>query len=837
LPLSARTALAVAALTALAALAGGCASNRLPFFNHDKPARTAATPGAAAPSAIDRERAESRFAAGVAMDLEAQELDELFSYQRLSRGNRQPSLLRDAKSFRQRSLEAFDEALKADPASAIILRRKGDVLLELGQTDDALKLYKAADALAPAETRWYFRVAGQMEIMGRADDAAQFLERAAATDESSDMREIALLELGDIYTKGERLDQAARVYREAVAAGRAARGRATSSIGQALASRLKEDPTGVRRMLVNVLVKAGSLDQALAEAQSSCQSAPADARPLSALVSVRLARKEYKEAVDEAEAFVSSKPADEVAVLSLIGALAAAGRVDDAVAHAKAYTAVERDDTRVRQEVIKILKTAGRPGDAEKYAFEDAPGGFPAYPVAMSLLDVYLSSRDAAKAFDLAQKILENNPVDVNAALQLVGQLWLALPAEGCEQFFNDYARTHRDDIRVTYGYAEVLKSKGRGADAGPLFVEVVEKGGRFSDAYEAAAGYLSSKGEYYRAATLFLKGVEDGLIPRPEANVQSIVAGAADPAGLAAKLAAREGDYVSAKPTLYEMVAALYLDAHADAKAETYYRKALEAPAPILVDYAGLAISLYRQDKTREAIALIEDLSKKGQGAPPLVRMLAAMLSHDGNYSNAERIATKLISEQPTDIENHLALVDVYVDQGNYLAAEKELELARGLAEGDDPELVKVRYMLGVVYDEEGKDDKAVAAWRENLAAAPDDADTNNALGYHFADRGVSLGEARTLVEKALKSEPDNSAYLDSMGWVYYKMNEFPAAVAALKKAAAREKDPVILDHLGDALAKSGDSAGAADAWKRSLAAKPKEKDRVKTEAKLKGN
>ena len=283
------------------------------------------------------------------------------------------------------------------------------------------------------------------------------------------------------------------------------------------------------------------------------------------------------------------------------------------------------------------------------------------------------------------------------------------------------------------------------------------------------------------------------------------------------------------------EIVAGLYSRAEKDAKAEQFYRKALEDPSPGLRNYAGLALSLYRQEKVSEAIGLVEDLIHKGQGAPPLVRMLVTMLSEDGRYDQAKSIAERLIAEQPTDIDNRIVLANVYIDSEDYETAEKQLLSARDLAEGDKESLIRVRYLLGIVYDEQGKDASALSMWRANLQAAPDDADSNNALAYHFAESGTNLDEALVHIRKALAGDPENAAYLDTLGWVYYKRGETDKAVESLTRAAAKMPDAVIFDHLGDALSKSGDREGALAAWRKALGNKPKSKDRVKIEEKIK--
>ena len=81
-------------------------------------------------------------------------------------------------------------------------------------------------------------------------------------------------------------------------------------------------------------------------------------------------------------------------------------------------------------------------------------------------------------------------------------------------------------------------------------------------------------------------------------------------------------------------------------------------------------------------------------------------------------------------------------------------------------------------------------------------------------------LDEAQALVERALKEEPYNGGYLDSLGWIYFKQNMNADAEATLRKALAREgHDPTIHSHLGEVYSKRGRTDLAAAEWEKSLA------------------
>jgi tetratricopeptide (TPR) repeat protein len=87
------------------------------------------------------------------------------------------------------------------------------------------------------------------------------------------------------------------------------------------------------------------------------------------------------------------------------------------------------------------------------------------------------------------------------------------------------------------------------------------------------------------------------------------------------------------------------------------------------------------------------------------------------------------------------------------------------------------------------------------------------------YAERGINLDEALTLIQKALELDPDNGYFIDSLGWVYYQQGRYADALRELERAAERAKDdPEIFDHLGDAYLKNGKVEEAIAAWERAL-------------------
>ncbi|MFN7135438.1 MAG: tetratricopeptide repeat protein, partial [Myxococcales bacterium] len=83
--------------------------------------------------------------------------------------------------------------------------------------------------------------------------------------------------------------------------------------------------------------------------------------------------------------------------------------------------------------------------------------------------------------------------------------------------------------------------------------------------------------------------------------------------------------------------------------------------------------------------------------------------------------------------------------------------------------------FALGVLHEKRGEAEQAIARMRQVLAVNPLNASALNFIGYTWAELGQNLDEAEALIRKALELNPDNGAYVDSLGWVLYKKGDYP--------------------------------------------------------------
>ncbi len=267
--------------------------------------------------------------------------------------------------------------------------------------------------------------------------------------------------------------------------------------------------------------------------------------------------------------------------------------------------------------------------------------------------------------------------------------------------------------------------------------------------------------------------------------------------------------------------------------------------------------------DRTRAAIAEFSALSEKAPKNSAYATMLGTLYERQEQWDKAQEafkravggyspdpeawfrlVALQIAKEPdaalatleawgkscPADMKSYVFMALLYVQLERYEEAlaqfervEKEMEQDEAVARTVQPLFY---FWYGEVCDKAGRSADAERLLKQYLSLCPDSPQALNALAYLWAERGRYLDQGLEYVTQALKAEPDNGAYLDTLGWICYKRGDFAGALRHLTRAARLEgDDPVILDHLGDTLARLGRQDKAIRMWRKSLERDPGQK------------
>ncbi len=232
------------------------------------------------------------------------------------------------------------------------------------------------------------------------------------------------------------------------------------------------------------------------------------------------------------------------------------------------------------------------------------------------------------------------------------------------------------------------------------------------------------------------------------------------------------------------------------------------------------LLIDTYREShdidraiaETKKALAT----SPKDNG---LIATLAMLYGEKTDTDAAMKLLQGLLQNNDSDQEIYLDMAQVQERGRRYADAEQSAQKAEQLSR-EPADKQSAWFMLGAIYERQKKFDQAEQEFRKVLEVNPNNAAVLNYYGYMLADRGIRLDEATSLIQRAVTQEPNNGAYLDSLGWAYYKQNKFAEAEESMRKAVDRSThDPTILGHLGDVYMKLGRTERAAELWERAIA------------------
>lgn len=164
------------------------------------------------------------------------------------------------------------------------------------------------------------------------------------------------------------------------------------------------------------------------------------------------------------------------------------------------------------------------------------------------------------------------------------------------------------------------------------------------------------------------------------------------------------------------------------------------------------------------------------------------------------------------------LALASTLAEIGRF---ERSLEVAnRALdawPEANDFRLQKAMTLFAL-----DQIDMAKGVLRGIIDREPDHAPALNALGYTLADENQDLDEAERLIGQALQIDPDNAAYLDSLGWLQYRQGKLREARASLESAYRQSPNAEIGAHLGEVLWVHGKREKAIAVWEEALQLDP---------------
>jgi tetratricopeptide (TPR) repeat protein len=232
-------------------------------------------------------------------------------------------------------------------------------------------------------------------------------------------------------------------------------------------------------------------------------------------------------------------------------------------------------------------------------------------------------------------------------------------------------------------------------------------------------------------------------------------------------------------------------------------------------------------------ARAAFERIQPKSIRYPDARGRLAWSYQQAGEKETALKLARETLQLAPASDAARLTLADLLRINQQFDESARTLDplIQKSGAKAE----WRLYYMRAVALERSGHWPEAQSDFNKALAMKPDQPEILNYLGYSWVNRGERVQEGMALIQRAVDAQPEEGAYVDSLGWALYRTGDYAKAVQTLERAVSLDAgDAEINDHLGDAYWRVGRRDEARFQWKAVLTLKPDEDIRARAETKL---
>jgi tetratricopeptide (TPR) repeat protein len=417
---------------------------------------------------------------------------------------------------------------------------------------------------------------------------------------------------------------------------------------------------------------------------------------------------------------------------------------------------------------------------------------------AESLIDLYEDDDQLDQALELLQRLEKLDPENPAIPERITLDLARAGRFAEAEKRARDLAAKRPENRAIRRLLAQVLFEKGSSPEGEKILRALVVEDPDDDATRRALTGELMRERRFSEAKTFIDEGIR-----RAADNPKKIPARDAATVELG-YLAVLQKDYAKAQQILAPLAV----------KGTSVNPRAVRILVTAAREKEDFAAGL---ETARAAAAAEPD-------KPEWKALVAEFQHRTGDRKNSGEALAKLAAS--ADIDDVLAAADISARVKDF---EGSARIARE-ASVRFPDSSEALFRLGAALERSGATGEAEKTFQKLLQERPNDSATQNYLGYMWAEKGIRLQEALDLLEKAVAREPRNGAYLDSLGWVYFRLGRLEKAQTYLAEAKQREPDdPTIEEHLGDLSERQGDVAKAIAHWERALELKHEEPEKVR--------
>lgn len=219
--------------------------------------------------------------------------------------------------------------------------------------------------------------------------------------------------------------------------------------------------------------------------------------------------------------------------------------------------------------------------------------------------------------------------------------------------------------------------------------------------------------------------------------------------------------------------------------------------------------------NRVKEALSELEKIQTDQKMYIKSLVFSAFLWRQEGDPNKAEEIILRAYKAAPDNARVIYYATVILKDNHKLEHAQSILEEALALY----PENEKFRFHYSVLLFERGKIEESLEQMELVLAIKPDHAEALNFIAYTLAEQNRDIKKAKQYVERALKIEPNNPYYLDTLGWIYFQSGNFTKAEELIKQSVLQiGADTVVLEHYADVLLALDRTVEALEYYKKAL-------------------
>jgi tetratricopeptide (TPR) repeat protein len=226
------------------------------------------------------------------------------------------------------------------------------------------------------------------------------------------------------------------------------------------------------------------------------------------------------------------------------------------------------------------------------------------------------------------------------------------------------------------------------------------------------------------------------------------------------------------------------------------------------------LAVIEMRENNTKSAKQRLDKALTLADTSVEAYVQVGFVYFDQNDLKEAENIFTKGVQKFPEDFRLNYLVGLVHYRKAENKNAIPYLEKALTLVPND----LNVLSTLGIIYDNIFMDDDCERIYEQAFKYFPDNILLMNNYAYHLAERGKKLQEALAMSKKTIDKEPENSSYLDTYGWILFKLRDYKNALIYCEKANRIGSNAELLEHIGDIYEALEEIPKALRHWKLSL-------------------